>query len=240
MSRLIAACLLLLLAVPAAPVLAAPPAAAAPEAPLSPEARALIAPVAAALEAERARQAALPPPADDAEKLLRLGAMDQAGRRVLTGVDLTVLPPEEIAAARRAMWAPIEAADADNLRALLAMVPPEGWFFRSRYGEKPANAAFHIIQHSDVAQWKRFVPVLEPLVVTGEIDGQSFGLMYDRLAINEGRPQRYGSQMTCAAGKWVPERLEDPARVDEWRAAMSFPQTFAQYLELWKTYPPCT
>ena len=120
------------------------------------------------------------------------------------------------------------------------MVPADGWFLKSRYGEKAAGAAFHIIQHSDVEQWKRFVPVLEPLVVTGEVDGQSFGLMYDRLALNEGRPQRYGSQMTCEAGKWVPDRLEDPARVEEWRKAMGFPQTFAEYLEHWKTYPPCT
>lgn len=230
MLRLVFVCLLLFAAAPAL----------AQDAPLSPRALALIAPVGAALDAERTRQAALPPPADDAEKLLRMGAMDQVGRRVLTGIDLTVLPSEEIPAARKAMWAPVEAADTENLNALLKMVPPEGWFLKSRYGEKPANAAFHIIQHSDVAQWKRFVPVLEPLVATGEVDGQSFGLMYDRLAINESRPQRYGSQMKCEAGKWVPETLEDPARVEEWRKALGFPWTFAEYLEHWKTFPPCT
>jgi hypothetical protein len=159
---------------------------------------------------------------------------------VLTGIDLTALPAGEIAAAREAMWAPIEAADIENQKALLAMVPPEGWFLKSRYGDKAANAAFHIVQHSEAELWKRFVPVLEPLVVTGEVEGQSFGLMYDRLAINEGRPQRYGSQMTCKDGKWIPDTLEDPARVNEWRTAMNFPQTFEEYLELWKQYPPCT
>ncbi|MDB5469917.1 MAG: hypothetical protein JWR84_1477 [Caulobacter sp.] len=230
MLRIVVACLLL---IGAAPAFAA-------DAALSPQAQALVAPVKDALDAERARQAALPPPTDDSEKLIRMGAMDQVGRRVLTKIDLTTLPPEEIAGARKAIWAPVEAADAENLKALLKMVPKDGWFLRSRYGDKAAAAAFHIIQHSDVAQWKRFVPVLEPLVVTGEIDGQSFGLMYDRLAISEGRPQRYGSQMKCEAGKWVPEKLEDPARVEEWRKAMGFPWTFAEYLEHWKTYPPCT
>lgn len=230
MLRTVVACLLLM----TTPVFAAEPSR------LSSQAQALIAPVKAALDAERARQAALPPPANDSEKLLRLGAMDQVGRRVLTGIDLTTLPAAEQAAAKKAMWAPIEAADDENLKALLAMVPAEGWFLRSRYGDKPAAAAFHIIQHSDPEQWKRFVPVLEPLVVTGEVDGQSFGLMYDRLAVNAGRPQRYGSQMKCEAGRYVPEPLEDPARVEEWRKAMGFPQTFAEYLEHWKTYPPCT
>jgi hypothetical protein len=226
MLRIVVACLLLV----ATPALAQE---------LSPQAQALIAPVKAALDAERARQAALPPPANDSEKLLRLGAMDQVGRRVLTGIDLTTLPEAERAAAKKVMWAPVEAADDENLKSLLAMLPAEGWFLKSRYGEKAAGAAFNIVQHSDLKQWKRFVPVLEPLVVTGEVDGQSFGLMYDRLALNEGRPQRYGSQMTCKDGKWVPDRLEDPARVEEWRAAMGFPQTFAEYLEHWKTYP-CT
>jgi len=230
MLRLLFAYLLLFAA---APVLAQ-------DAPLSPKAQALIAPVRQALDAERARQAALPPPKDDAEKLLRMGQMDQVGRRALTGINLHELPPAEISAARKAMWAPIEAADEENLKALLAMVPPEGWFLKSRYGEKPAQAAFHIIQHSDPEQWRRFGPVLEPLVATGEVRGDLYAAMYDRLAVEDGRPQRYGTQMYCVAGVWTPRPLEDPARVEEWRKAMGFTWTFAEYLAHWKTYPPCT
>lgn len=207
---------------------------------LSPQAKALVAPVAEALAAERARQADLPPPASDGEKLERMGAMDQAGRRVLTTIDLTILPPDEIPPARAAMWAPIEAADRENLKALLAMVPPEGWFRKSRYGEKGARAAFLIVQHSGLEQWRRFVPILEPLVRAGEVQGPAFGLMFDRLAVAEGRPQRYGSQLHCVGGRWVPNPLEDPTRVDELRKAMGFTQSYAEYLEYWKTHPSCT
>lgn len=120
------------------------------------------------------------------------------------------------------------------------MVPPEGWFKKSVYGEQAAGAAFLIIQHSDLENWRRFVPVLEPLVAQGEVDGQSYGLMYDRLAINEGRPQRYGTQMTCKDGRWVVDKLEDPERVDERRSAMNFPGTMAEYEAHFRTYPPCT
>lgn len=208
---------------------------------LSPQAAALIAPVRAAVDAERRARAALPPPANDSEKLERMGRMDQVGRRVLTGINLHLLPPEEIKTARKAMWSSIEEADAENEAALLAMVPPEGWFLKSRYGTKAAYAAFHIVQHSDVPLWKRFVPVLEPLVAKGEVDGQSYGLMYDRLALNEGRPQRYGSQMTCKAGKWTVDTLEAPETVDERRKAMGFLDTLAEYEHHFQTaYPPCT
>lgn len=209
--------------------------------PLSPRAEELIAPVRQAIEAERRVQAALPPPANDSEKLERMGRLDQVGRRVLTQIDLAVLPSEELKVARKAMWAPVEEADAENEKALLAMVPPEGWFLKSRYGDKAARAAFHIVQHSNLELWRRFVPVLEPLVAKGEVDGQSYGLMYDRLALNEGRPQRYGSQVVCKAGKWGPDKLEDPDRVDERRKAMGFTQSMAEYVAYFQTaYPPCT
>lgn len=208
--------------------------------PLSPQAQALIAPVQAAMDAERAAQAALPPPADDRERLIRMGRLDQAGRRVLTGINLHELPPEEMAAARAAMWAPIEEADQQNIEALVEMVPPEGWFLRSVYGEEAASAAFHIVQHSEVEYWARFVPVLEPLVASGEVDGQSYGMMYDRWSLAEGRPQRYGSQMTCRDGQWVVNTLEEPETVNDRRAAMGFPQTLEEYVAVFERFPPCT
>src|SRR3990167_5308124 len=209
--------------------------------PLSPRAAELVAPVRQAIEAERRVQAALPSPANDSERLERMGRLDQVGRRVLTQIDLSVLPPEELKVARKAMWAPVEEADAENEKALLAMVPPEGWFLKSRYGDKAARAAFHIVQHSNLELWRRFVPVLEPLVAKGEVDGQSYGIMYDRLALNEGRPQRYGSQVVCKAGKWGPDKLEDPDSMDERRKAMGFTQSIPEYVAYFqKAYPPCT
>lgn len=207
---------------------------------LSPEAQRLIAPVIEAMDAEKARQAALPPPADDRERLERIGVLDQAGRRVLTGINLHELPPEEIPAARRAMWAPIAKADEEHAEVLLTMVPAEGWFHRSVWGEEASSAAFHIVQHSNETLWARFVPVLEPLVATGEIDGQSYAMMYDRLAISQGRPQRYGTQMACINSRWTVDSLEDPETVEERRRAMGFPVTLEEYKAHFATFPPCT
>lgn len=214
---------------------------AAPPPALSDQARALIAPVAEAVAAEEARQAALPPAASDRERLERMGALDQVGRRAANPIDLSVLPEAERAAANAAMWTPLMALDDRLLAELLPMVPAEGWFRKSVYGEQAANAAFLIIQHSDIEQWRRFVPVLEPLVAAGEINGSQYGLMYDRLAVNEGRPQRYGTQMTCRAGKFVVDwdNIEDPANADARRAAVGFAGTLAEYETLFANYPPC-
>lgn len=207
---------------------------------LSAEARALVASVAEAIAAEKARQAALPPPTTDRERLERMGALDQVGRRAFTVLDFSALPADERQTAETLAWADINAVDKALLDELLTMVPAAGWFKKSVYGERAAGAAFLIIQHSDLENWRRFVPVLEPLVAQGEVEGQSYGLMYDRLAINEGRPQRYGTQMTCKDGRWVVDNLEDPGRVDERRKAMNFPGTMAEYEAHFRTYPPCT
>lgn len=221
-------------------LLAQPQAAEAPVE-LSLEARAMVASVESAIEQERARQAALPTPASDAQRLERMGELDQVGRRVAVAVDVSSLPDQEQEIAARAVWAPVMAMDDALLAELLEMLPPEGWFLESRYGWKAANAAFLIVQHSDIEQWRRFLPLLEPLVAAGEVSGPQFGLMYDRLAVNEGRPQRYGSQMICKGGRWVVDRenLEDPANADALRTQIGFRQTLAEYEGNFAAYPSC-
>jgi hypothetical protein len=213
----------------------------APPPALSPEATRLIAPVIDAIATEQARQAALPPPVDLKERFLRMYRLDQQTRAVATDVDFTTLPPDQRQSAMAAMWTVIGAVDTANQQALLDMLPPEGWFYKSVYGDGPANTAFLIIQHSDVDLWRRFLPVLEPLVATGEVEGQSYGLMYDRLAVAEGRPQRYGTQMTCKGGKFVVDYddLEDPDHAEERRVAMGFHRTLKEYEALFAGYPPC-
>jgi hypothetical protein len=206
---------------------------------LSPGAAARIAPVEAAIRAEREAQARMPPPANDAERLVRLVDLEQAGRKALIAIDLRDLPTDERNLATKTMWAPVMAIDLDNQKTLVALLPPEGWFYRSRYGTEATEAAFLIVQHAGPEFWRRFVPVLEPLVAKGEVSGKEYALMYDRLAISEGRPQRYGSQFSCRNGKLVVDTLEDPAHVDARRKTMGFTESLDQYAEHFRNAPIC-
>lgn len=196
---------------------------------VSPETRILIAPVAAAIAKVRAEQAALPPPKDDAEKLLRMRDLEQAPRAAMMAVDFQKIPPAERKAAYTAMWQQITPIDEANQKAVLEMLPPEGWFTISRYGKEASRAAFLIVQHGNVELWRRFVPVLEPLAAKGEVEPSQFALMYDRLETTEGRKQRYGSQMRCKAGKWVPDPIENPEELDARRAKLGM-EPYASYL----------
>jgi hypothetical protein len=67
---------------------------------------------------------------------------------------------------------------------------------------------------------------------SGEVDGQEIAYLTDRIRMNEKRPQLYGSQYVKDPDdpkRWVPYMLEDPARIDERRAAMGL-STLAENL----------
>ena len=88
-------------------------------------------------------QGALPPPQTDQERLERMGAIDQAARQGLWKA-LANVPPPERARVRRALWPEVRAVDVENQQQLLAMVPEDGWFRKSRYGDNAAASAFHV------------------------------------------------------------------------------------------------
>lgn len=205
---------------------------------LSPEALSAVAPVHDAIAREKAAQAKLPPTENDGETLVRMARLDQAARAGMGAVDPSKIPAAERNAAFQAIVQEIGAVDRANQTALLAMLPPEGWFTIGRYGKEASKAAFVIVQHADVDLWRRFVPVLEPLAAKGEVAGGDFALMHDRLENAEGRRQLYGSQVKCRGGQWVPEPIEDPSGLDQRRARLGM-EPHASYLAKLGPPPAC-
>lgn len=59
-------------------------------------------------------------------------------------------------------------------------------------------------------------------------------MMYDRNENAHKRPQKFGTQMTCKAGVWVPDDLVDPAHVDDFRKAYGFTQTLQDYQAMFR------
>ncbi len=175
----------------------------------------------------KAEQAQLADAANDAERLRRLYQIDQGSLSAYP--DVTSLTDEQVLlvnAAYRKMVADINLA---NIAILERMLPSEGWFSSKVYGQEAATGAYLVIQHSDnPALQKRFLPAMEKMVARKEALGSEYALVYDRIAVGEGRLQRYGSQMHCVDGRMVPQPMEDPTRIEERRAPMGF---------RWATYP---
>ncbi len=193
----------------------------------SSEAEQFMAPVIERIESEQAKLANLPADADLKTRFASVHVLDQHPRQAMG--QMGGLSPDERDRVRGQLGSLMKDLDRQNLAIVLEHLPPEGWYLQSRYGIEVATTAFLVVQHSDLETWRRFVPVLEPLVAQGEVSGTAYAMMYDRLALAEGRAQAYGTQMTCMEGEWQAINLEAPETVDQRRREMGFPTTQAEY-----------
>lgn len=201
--------------------------------PLSPEVATIIAPVVAAYETIDRELAALPPPATVAEELLRLRRLDQEPRQAYAAIDFAALPPDLGKAAFDAAWAVVNPRDAANIARLKSLMPAEGWFTKSQVGEEAAQSAWLIVQHAINTEPQLMNVVLarmERLLASGDTNTQDYALLFDRVAMHEGRRQRYGTQMVCRDNKWTVYPIERDGDVEARRREMGIKSTTAEQI----------
>jgi len=120
----------------------------------------------------------------------------------------------------------VMAIDREATARMKEVVAKYGWPGKRIVGVDGANAAWFFVQHADadLAFQKACLAQMEPLVAAGEVTGKDFAYLWDRVAINEGRKQRYGTQFD---GDDIAP-LEDPANVDARRKSVGL-STLAEY-----------
>jgi len=153
------------------------------------------------------------------KELLAMAERDQKARAAITSADDK---------------AGIEAAadvDRQTTARMKEIVTKQGWPGKSMVGVDGANAAWLLVQHADAAPvfQKECLEKMEPLVKSGEVSGKDFAYLWDRVAVNAGKKQRYGTQFE--GEELAP--LEDPDTVDERRKSVGL-GTLAEYKELVK------
>jgi hypothetical protein len=118
-----------------------------------------------------------------------------------------------------------EMADHKNLELVISIDQicelPEGI-----ENEKQINIIWLIIQHSKAEYRKRYIDYFVDANEDGAIDAGSIALMMDRMAMDDGKPQVYGSQLL--GGKLY--NLRDASTVDQRRASMGL-GPLEEYLE---------
>ena len=122
-----------------------------------------------------------------------------------------------------------QAVDRLNQEHLKKIIDRNGWPTRYLVGEDGVNAAFLIIQHADSAFQREMYPVLEESFENGDLTGSQYALITDRVLVNAGKKQRYGTQAQIAHGKIVLDAIENPEGVNDRRALLGL-QTLSEYI----------
>ena len=169
-----------------------------------------------------------PKPAADTERvqevlqIMMLG--DQDARRILIEAVTTCGLSFEDAAMRRLIKI-ASRIDKLNQSRLKRLIEKVGWPLKSVYGADAAAAAALIVQHADrdLAFQEYVLGVIESLLESAEIDGESYALLYDRVQEAKGERQRYGTQGDCDGTTFKIDPVEDGGSLDELRGQAGLP-----------------
>jgi len=163
--------------------------------------------------------------------LWKMRALDQAYYREMEitqrkiGMNSTVV---------MAIWDLKERINKQNVKDLEELIETKGWPKKSQVGESAAGTAFLVIQHSSYELQKKYLPVIKKLCEESEARWEDYALMYDRIQVNENKPQKYGSQIKynndTKSFELFP--LEDESKVDEWRKEVGL-GNLAGYVARW-------
>ncbi|MEZ5958440.1 MAG: DUF6624 domain-containing protein [Hyphomonadaceae bacterium] len=146
-----------------------------------------------------------------------------------------ISPPPRLPTLAREQWqtlvgAKLTAIDCDNTAWLEQQLSSITWFDIPTFGRRVDNAAWLIAQHADRS------PELQHLVLqrlealsAGATNLRNVAFLWDRVAVAEGRPQRYGTQIHCRDGALQAlNGVENEALIDDRRAEMGLP-SWEQY-----------
>jgi hypothetical protein len=153
-------------------------------------------------------------PALRRELLLR-GQLDQQVREFAMGAS-------ELPSASDPRIARMQETDADNLQRLHHIVRQDGFPTARMVGYDGVAAAWLILQHAsaDPAFQAALLPTIEGLARRGELSGENYALLADRVLLAQGKRQRFGTQFTGFGPALQLQPLEDPQRVDQRRAQL--------------------
>ncbi|MFD3001183.1 DUF6624 domain-containing protein [Pontibacter toksunensis] len=122
----------------------------------------------------------------------------------------------------KAVWEEMTKIDEENKNKVVAILEKHGWPGKSMVGPQANSAVFLVIQHSDKETMEKYLPMLRDAVAKGEAAKSQQALMEDRVRMNNGQPQLYGSQLRTNAetGQYELYTIEDEVNVDKRRAKM--------------------
>ncbi len=177
-------------------------------------------------------------------------ARDQAGRNELERQTTEAMAGgHPLDAARAAaIWERQNRDDAANRRWLDELVARCGWPQTPNVEKPVLEVVWLVLQHADqesIEYRLKYLPYLQQSVARGDLPAKRLAMYEDRVQLQQGKPQRYGSQaIQVDGGVSLQMPVEDPEHLDERRKALGL-QPICEYLQHFVPmmgpvrYPPC-
>jgi len=125
---------------------------------------------------------------------------------------------------------PIRNKHCDEMKKIITKY---GWPTISKVGELASNEAWLLVQHCDhdIKFQKSCLKILKKEVGAGEVSIKNVAYLDDRVRMNSGKPQLYGTQIIRNIKNVRPYRILNPEKVDERRKRIGL-TLLKDYLEL--------
>ena len=103
-------------------------------------------------------------------------------------------------------------------------------------GKKSSNNYWLCVQHcdQDLSFQQTVLAAMEPKVKAKKADPKNFAYLTDRVNINSGKPQTYGTQVTYKDRTAIAKDLADPSQVNQKRLAIGL-DSLETYLRMMTT-----
>lgn len=110
--------------------------------------------------------------------------------------------------------------DKGNQQKVVSIIEKCGFPTAEKYGHKSVEAVFLVIQHAAKSLREKYYPHIKESADKGDLSWSIVALMEDRMLMDKGEKQKYGSQVQKKNGsdKWVLYPIEDPQNVNVRRA----------------------
>ena len=132
--------------------------------------------------------------------------------------------------------------DFRNTERMKQIVSNMGWPTISKVGAEISNDAWLLVQHADhdVTFQKKCLDLMKQQP-EGEVSKRNIAYLEDRIRVNEGQPQLYGTQFRNEEGApYGPRPIENPEHVNDRRKEMGM-ESLEEYTKIMlEKYKPAT
>lgn len=122
----------------------------------------------------------------------------------------------------KSLWKIMGQTDSVNTIRIKEVLDTHGWLGSKAVGAAGNSALFLVIQHAEIEDQEKYLPMMREAVKSGNAEGSSLALLEDRVLMRNGKRQIYGSQVGSdpKTGEMYFFPIEDVDHVDERRASV--------------------